>query len=113
MSEAYRRLGAYENRGQKKHHNFDGQRLGADSGRTFNLASRRATMPVERHRVARLAGESELRLLQQPIPRSPLCLVEKVVDFGLREASAGRPGGRWDLRTDADCYCYGASPSKL
>ena len=27
-------------------------------------------MPVERHRVARLAGESVLRLLQQPIPLS-------------------------------------------
>jgi hypothetical protein len=38
--------------------------------RTFNLASRSATIPVERHRVTRLAGESELRLLQQPIPSS-------------------------------------------
>ena len=96
LSEAYRRLGAYENRGQKKHHNFDGQRLGADSARTFNLVSRRATMPSERHRVARLAGESVLRLLQQPIPLSRgkgrrLFARDGVGDFGLREAGAGPP----------------------
>jgi hypothetical protein len=47
--------------------------------RTFNLSSRSATIPVERHRVTRLAGESELRLLQQPIPFS----LEKAVDFWL------------------------------
>jgi hypothetical protein len=57
--------------GGKRNQNFDGQSLGRGRERadqTFNLASRRATMPVERHRVARVAGESELRLLQQPIP---------------------------------------------
>jgi hypothetical protein len=52
--------------------------------RTFNLSSRSATIPVERHRVTRLAGESELRLLQQPIPFS----LEKAVDFW-----HGRDGG--------------------
>jgi hypothetical protein len=90
LSEAYRRLGES---GQRKHHNFDGQGLGVGSGRTFNLASRRATMPVERHRFARLAGESELRLrlLQQPIS---LSLAEKVVDFSLATASATLDCGR-------------------
>jgi hypothetical protein len=61
-------MGTEEKKGSQ---NFDGQSLGRGRERadqTFNLASRRATMPVERHRVARVAGESELRLLQQPIP---------------------------------------------
>ena len=53
-------------------------------------------MPVERHRVARLAGESVLRLLQQSIPLSRgkgrrLFARDGVGDFGLREAGAGPP----------------------
>jgi hypothetical protein len=51
---------------------------------TFNLASRSATIPVERQRVTRLAGESELRLLQQPI--SAVRVKAKFADFPLRSS---------------------------
>jgi hypothetical protein len=86
--------------------------------RTFNLASRSATIPVERHRVTRLAGESELRLLQQPISaaRSKAKFADFPLQFPKRFFWGGRRllfGGSWgrpvwdllDLVSSVLCNC--------